>query len=245
MDDGSKNSPEIVIRSFNDDRIRFYTNETNSGVAKTRNRLLQLATGEYIAWQDSDDISLVTRLEKQVKFLDENPEFSGVSGGYEIFPNKKISISMPEPKIVDFIVCCNFAQPCSMWRMDDIRKFDLKYNDELVTSEDYDLWSRCLEKVRLYNLQAVLLKYRCNPDSLVHTKKKEMAETDLMIKQRLLDKLTDDRKLQKDLIKVISKYSQKKLSFFEKIFSIRNEWSGLNKNKIIQILGVKIKIKRK
>ncbi len=97
--------------------------------------------------------------------------------------------------------------------------------------------------IRLYNLPEVLLKYRNNPDSLVHTKKKEMTETDLMIKQRLLDRLTDNKKLQRHLIEAISKIRKKKLSFFEKIFSIRNEWNGLNRNKIIQILGIKINIK--
>ena len=102
LDDGSKTSPEAVIKSFNDDRIKFYINETNLGVGKTRNKLIELATGEYVAFQDSDDISLPTRLEKQVKFLDENPDFTGVSGGCETFPNKRISLGIPEPKIVDF-----------------------------------------------------------------------------------------------------------------------------------------------
>ncbi len=243
LDDGSKNSPELVIKSFNDDRIKFHINEKNLGVGKTRNKLLELATGEYVAFQDSDDISISTRLEKQVKFLDENPEFSGVSAWVETFPYNKILTNISEPKIIDFIGGCEFSQPCSMLRTSDIKKYDLKYNDELMTSEDYDLWSRSIEKVRLYNLQEVLLKYRRNPNSLVHTKKKEIAEADLIIKQRLLDKLTDNKKLQKDLVKVISKHSQKQSSIFEKLFSIRNEWDGLKKNKIIQILGLKIVLK--
>ena len=243
LDDGSDNSPELVINSFNDDRIKFYQNETNLGVGKTRNKLLDLATGEYIAFQDSDDISLPTRLEKQVRFLDENLDFSGVSAWLETFPNKKVCKYMPEPKVLDFIAGCKFSQPCSMLRVTDIRKYNLKYNDNLSTSEDYDLWSRCIENIRLYNLQEVLLKYRRNPNSLVHTKKKEIAEADLVIKQRLLNKLTSNSELQKKIIKVITGSDKKQSSIFEKLFSIRNEWNGLKKNKILQILGIKIKLK--
>lgn len=243
LDDGSDNNLDAVIKSFNDDRIKFYQNEENLGVGKTRNKLIELATGEYIAFQDSDDISFPTRLEKQVRFLDENTEFSGVSAWLETFPYKKVLKNKPEPKILDFIGGCGFSQTCSMLRVADIKKYNLKYDDALSTSEDYDLWSRCIEYIKLYNLQEVLLKYRRNPKSLVHTKKKEMVQADLAIKQRLLDKLTNDKKLQEKTIRLISKSSQKQSSIFEKIFSIRNEWDGLNKNKILQIFGIKIKLK--
>ena len=74
LDDGSSNDVESIVRTYKDTRIGFYKNEQNLGVAKTRNKLLDLAKGEYCAFQDADDISLPERLEKQVKFLDENRE---------------------------------------------------------------------------------------------------------------------------------------------------------------------------
>ena len=243
LDDGSKTSPEELIKSFKDERIKFYQNEINLGVGKTRNKLLELAKGDYVAFQDSDDVSLPTRLEKQVEILDNNMDFSGVSAWVETFPQNRILKNPQEPKILDFLCGCKFTQGSAMLKLSKFKEFNLKYNTELATSEDYDLWSRAVEITRLYNIQEVLLKYRRNPNSLVHTKKKEIAEADLIIKQRLLDKLTNDKKLQNEIMKVISKYSQKKSSFFEKIFSIRNEWNGLNKNKIIQIIGIKFVIK--
>lgn len=244
LDDGSDNDISEIVGSYKDERIKFYKNEVNLGIGKTRNKLLELATGEYIAFQDSDDISLPTRLEKQVRFLDENPDFSGVSSWLETFPNKKVLKTTQEPKILDFLGGCEFCQSSTMLRSNDLKKYDLKYNDSLSTSEDYDLWSKCIEKIKLYNLQEVLLKYRRNPNSLVHTKKKENIEADLIIKQRLLNKLTNNKKLQKEIIKIVSKNAQKHVSFIEKLFSIRNEWYGLQKYKIINILGIKIKIKK-
>ena len=243
LDDGSKISPENLIKSFNDERIKFYQNEKNLGIGKTRNKLLELANGKYAAFQDSDDISLPQRLEKQVDFLEKNPDFSGASAWSETFPNKKILKTPQEPKIIDFLGGCRFLQPCAMLKIEDFKKQNLYYNDNFTTSEDYDLWTRTIENLKLYNIQEVLLKYRRNPNSLVHTKHNEITKNDKIIKQRLLDKLTLDENLQKDLIKFISKKSQKKSKLSERLFSIRNEWDGLQKKKILQILGIKIKLK--
>ena len=233
LDDGSKISPENLIKSFNDDRIKFYQNEKNLGIGKTRNKLLELANGKYGAFQDSDDISYLDRIEKQVNFLDNNPDYLGVSAWMETFPNKKILKNPSEPKIIDFLSGCCFSQGCAMLNLEILKENKLNFNDNFTTSEDYDLWTRAIEKLKLYNLQEVLLKYRRNPNSLVHTKHNEITKNDKIIKQRLLDKLTLDEKLQKELIKFISKKSQKKVRLSEKIFSIRNEWNGLNKNKIM------------
>ena len=85
-DDGSKNNAIDVIRSYQDNRIRFIQNEHNMGLCATRNKLMQEATGEYVAWADSDDISVDTRFEKQVAFLDSYPDISLVGAWYERFP---------------------------------------------------------------------------------------------------------------------------------------------------------------
>lgn len=53
-----------------DERIKVLRNEKNSGVAATRNKALDAATGEYIAFLDSDDLWLPQKLEKQVEFMD-------------------------------------------------------------------------------------------------------------------------------------------------------------------------------
>ena len=54
IDDGSTDSSAQITQSINDPRIRF-CQQTNQGVSKTRNRGIELATGEYIAFLDADD----------------------------------------------------------------------------------------------------------------------------------------------------------------------------------------------
>ena len=90
INDASENNAEDVILSYKDDRIKYYKNKKNLKVIKTLNKGLELATGEYIARMDADDISFKTRFEKQVEVLDNNPEIGLVSSSCYMFPIKRI-----------------------------------------------------------------------------------------------------------------------------------------------------------
>lgn len=72
VDDCSTDSTYHLALSLaeKDSRIKVFQNEKNSGVAVTRNRALDEATGEYIAFLDSDDLWLPQKIEKQLKFMD-------------------------------------------------------------------------------------------------------------------------------------------------------------------------------
>lgn len=66
VDDGSTDGTRELVASFDDARIRFVPLDQNRGVSHARNTGLRLATGEYIAFQDSDDEWLAGKLEQQV-----------------------------------------------------------------------------------------------------------------------------------------------------------------------------------
>ena len=71
---------EAVIASYDDARIKYFRNERNLGIAGSRNRLMEMATGDYLAVTDHDDVSLPQRLEKEASYLDAHRECGGVSG---------------------------------------------------------------------------------------------------------------------------------------------------------------------
>ena len=77
IDDGSSDNTYNIVDELakNDDRIKLYKNEQNLKIVKTLNHALSLAKGEYIARMDGDDISAPDRIEKKVKFLEENKDF--------------------------------------------------------------------------------------------------------------------------------------------------------------------------
>ena len=79
INDGSSDKSAEIVESYNDNRINFVQNEKNIGLAASLNRGLDIAKGEYIARMDADDISLPERLEKQVRFMETNPQI-GICG---------------------------------------------------------------------------------------------------------------------------------------------------------------------
>ena len=81
-DDGSKDDTYVVAKAYQErwtNKIILLQNEENMGLNHTLNRCLRVATGEYVARMDGDDVSLPTRLEKEVAFLDAHPEYAIVS----------------------------------------------------------------------------------------------------------------------------------------------------------------------
>lgn len=77
IDDCSTDNSWSIIQEYSkkDQRIIIRKNEKNMGISYTRNKLIELTTTNYIASQDSDDISLPNRLELELEFLRKNQNF--------------------------------------------------------------------------------------------------------------------------------------------------------------------------
>lgn len=72
VDDGSSDNTKMIIEEMQDERITFIQLEKNAGACHARNVGVQNARGKYIAFQDSDDIWYPGKLEKQIRFLQDN-----------------------------------------------------------------------------------------------------------------------------------------------------------------------------
>ena len=81
MNDVSTDSSKEICLSNKDPRVLYFENEKNLGIALTRNAGFSKAKGKYIAILDNDDISLPERLERQVEFLENHPDY-GMCGTF-------------------------------------------------------------------------------------------------------------------------------------------------------------------
>ena len=164
LDDASSDESALLLDTYSDSRVVRYTSERNVGLANILNIGLDMARGEYIARMDADDISLPTRLQTEVEYLDSHPKIDLVSCGMQQFGLADRTMSYKE----DFwLVCYNafFFSPIlhasSMWRRESFEKHHLRYRQERVPSEDYDLWVRALCcGLKLINIPEVLYMYR-------------------------------------------------------------------------------------
>lgn len=75
VDDCSTDNTAEIVKSYDDDRIELYTLPKNFNISNANNECLHRAKGEYIAHIDSDDIWAEDKIEKQIKFLEENPQY--------------------------------------------------------------------------------------------------------------------------------------------------------------------------
>lgn len=80
IDDASADNTESIVRSFTDSRILYHKAERIGHPAGVRNTGLRLATGELIAFLDSDDLYFPETLEKLTRPLLKNPELISVYG---------------------------------------------------------------------------------------------------------------------------------------------------------------------
>ncbi len=82
-DDASKDKTRKIIDSYSDPRIKRFHNEYNMGYLITWNKLMAFATGEYITFQDADDVSDTKRIEILLKAFYNFPEISAVGSNYQ------------------------------------------------------------------------------------------------------------------------------------------------------------------
>ena len=245
LDDGSTNNAKEVIEEYakKDERIRVLHHIINKNCPKSRNELLENARGEYVAYMDSDDISVRDRLQKQYDYLEKHKDVS-ILGSYLKIVGEDDFWKYPENiKFIDILRGCQVANNSVMIRLYDIKKFNLRYDENFISAEDYKLWSHAVKNLKIKTYKEVLVKYRKRPDSLSHGNQKITLENDEKVKKEMLEFLTDDKKLQEKIWKVVE--LKEKYSFLEKIFSIKNSRRNGKKVKSICILGVIIKFEKK
>lgn len=174
INDGSSDSSESIIRSYSDSRIRLINNSSNMSLIYTLNTGISLATGEYIARMDSDDICHPLRFAKQVEFLDNNHDYAMVAAKVRLIDSssRETGVWLDDCRITLRSEILNqlpnancIAHPTVMIRTDVIRKFE--YDPEQLHSEDYDLWLRMASAgCVIGKIDDFLLYYRIHDESV-------------------------------------------------------------------------------
>ncbi len=165
VEDPSEKPGREVVSSFRDPRIRYALNESRTSLREQLNTGIGLSYGEYIARMDADDISVPSRLWKQLEFLKEHPEISVVGTNLEIINEKGVSLGYRRlPQDHEDIGralrrYCSIAHPTVMFRKADIIEAG-RYKAP-APMEDWDLWCRLYKSGRkFHNIQEPLFRYR-------------------------------------------------------------------------------------
>lgn len=160
-----------------DKRVRYARNDKNIGISESRNKLLKMARGEYVAIFDHDDISVPTRIEQQVAYLDANPYVGVVSGFMQNFGENDAIRRYPEYD-VDIKMWmtdnCAVSHTAAMIRKSILVDNNIEYESYYSPAEDYRLFARLMDVTHFYNLQTVLVKYRMFANQTSQQQKQRM-----------------------------------------------------------------------
>lgn len=152
----------ILEYAKKDERIRYFKNPRNLGISGSRNKLIDLAKGEFLAVIDHDDISVKERFEKEVAFLEANEEVGVVGGGIELMANKKKEFLPTKSVDIKIRLMLKYAimHPTSMIRKSILQENQISYNALYSPCEDYKLHCDLIDKTEFANLDEVMLHYR-------------------------------------------------------------------------------------
>lgn len=168
FEDGSTDNSLEILKKYelSDSRIILIEKEKNVGIKgfiENLNSGLKIANGELIARMDQDDIALPERFQKQILFLQENPDVSVVGAQINLINEKDIVTgekiaeldhAMIEKKITSKI---QLFHPVIMFRNHQ----NIFYRDKFLYCEDYDLYLNLITQgKKLANIDEKLLNYR-------------------------------------------------------------------------------------
>ena len=176
-DDGSKDDTYTIAQknAAKHDNIVLIRNEENMGLNYTLNHCLEYADTEFCARMDGDDISLPTRFEKEINFLDEHPEYAIVSCPMIYFDERGEFARGKrggEPTKKNFINGTPFCHaPCMVRREAYKKGGGYTVEKRFLRVEDYHLWIKMFkEGYRGYNLSECL--YMMRDDSNAATRRR-------------------------------------------------------------------------
>ncbi len=174
IEDASTDNTQKLLEQnqLNDSRIKIIKKEKNKGPAgfiQNLNIGLENATGKYIARMDADDISTPDRFQKQVNFLEKNPQTFLVGSQVQCIDESgdetKILRAPGENKTIRKKMLKNISlfHPVIMFRNIP----EIHYREKMLYCEDYDLYFRLmLGNYKFANIKRSLLKYRILDNSI-------------------------------------------------------------------------------
>jgi glycosyltransferase involved in cell wall biosynthesis len=180
IDDGSRDASPRILRDLaeTDHRIRLSLRE-NHGALATRNQLLKLARGKYLAVNDADDISLPGRLKHQVDYLEAHPDVACVGGWFDMIDARGRRLTTLRPPQGDAEIQrlalrghCSICHSAGMMRRDAVERVG-GYGRDFTFAHDLELWLRLGEVGKLANLQEAVIQFRLHDGSISETKREE------------------------------------------------------------------------
>jgi glycosyltransferase involved in cell wall biosynthesis len=163
IDDQSHDGTRDVLEALDAPMMKIVETTGMGGLVSALNLGMAQSTAKFIARLDADDIALPTRLDKQVKLLEDSPA-TGMCGTWvRTFgsANRRIRYPTTSGEIKSRMLFSNpFAHPSVMIRRGALDNMSLAYDNDFPVAEDFRLWTELSQRWELANIPEELLRYR-------------------------------------------------------------------------------------
>ena len=174
VDDCSKDNTEEVVNNYiiKDNRIKYHRFKENQGAAMARTKAMELAQGNYMAFLDSDDLWVKNKLEKQLKYMEDN-NYNFTCTAYEQIDEQGnlLNKTIKTKKKVNYnrlLLDCPVGNSTVMYNVDNLGKFKVP---NIRKRNDDALWLQILKKEKyIFGMNDVLMKYRIRNNSISSNK---------------------------------------------------------------------------
>ena len=190
VDDGSEdNTPDVLKPFFADRRVR-YVYQENQGQSHARNLALKQATGDFIAFLDSDDVWARDKLEKQLAVFRANSEVDIVHGDEATINEQGSVVSLQNMRrysgrITRYLLADNSVSiTTALVRrrcFDEMGGFDTSVG----VADDYELWLRFSARYCYQYEPGIVASYRVMADQISSDKRRRYAANERIIQQFL------------------------------------------------------------
>lgn len=191
VNDGATDGTTEFLQPFiNESRIRYFE-QTNAGVAAARNRAVAAAKGEYIAFLDDDDVWPMDKLQWQVEFLSNNPEFDLVGGPSKFIDEtgaeqaEGMDLKQGEITYDDLFWGCPFGSPGQTLIRRDAYLEVGGMNPDLWGTDDYDLYFRLARRKPMVGVPRIALYYRFHAGAASRNVSRMLLNTHKVLQKQL------------------------------------------------------------
>jgi glycosyltransferase involved in cell wall biosynthesis len=232
INDASTDSTSEILNRFDDERIEIIEHTKNQGLIACLNEGLKKCDSEFCARMDGDDIIHHNKLKRQIQYLVKNGDVAMCGtrmkaiGSFRRYQYPTNSEIIKTQLLVNNVI----SHPSLMWRQKFFADNNLFYDKDFVGAEDYELWTRAVEKGKITNLPKTFYYYRLHKDR--ETIKKSNAQTHnfARVVAREIDKKWPKTFDSKELIFLFDFNQKKSLKDLQKTEQVLEQILTLNKS---------------
>jgi glycosyltransferase involved in cell wall biosynthesis len=212
VDDGSEDKTPSIVKQYQvkyPEKVKLIQKE-NGGPASARNMGIKVARGEFIAFNDSDDLWLPSKLEKQLEYFNSDPQVGLVYSKYTSFKGDKELRTKPEGGhsgwIFTKLLSKSIIQASTMIVKRECLDAVGTFDESFSLADEYDMSLRIAKKFQCYFVDKALTRYRVH-DTNASKNNLLFDKENLKIYKKIYNNDTDLCENEKELLKKrISRY---------------------------------------